>query len=122
MIFRRQILGMLAGGLLSRLLAESYPGPAPCGGAARSEVDRLIDANPSLSHISVQQATYSASATVTLFSIPIVSRSCVGSGYTVIEEAVCPGGARHFHSVRSGVVARSGARPEPFRTHPRGDA
>jgi hypothetical protein len=92
MIFRRQVLGTLAGGLFSRVFAESYPSFEPCGGAARSEVKRLLDANPSRSHVSAKRAKYTASATVTLLSFPIISRSGVGSGYAVVEEAECPRG------------------------------
>jgi len=92
MIFRRHVIRILAGGLISRLFAESYTDVTPCAGAPRSEVDRLLDANPSLSHVPARLTKYSASATVMLFSIPLVSRGGVGSGYAVVQEAACPGG------------------------------
>ena len=86
MLFRRQVLGILAGGLLSRLLADSPLRAAACSGAAPSDVDRLLDENPSLSPVSARYTTYSASAVVSLLSIPLLARNAVGSGYALVEE------------------------------------
>jgi hypothetical protein len=54
-------------------------------------VDRLLDAASGFP-ADVFSRKYVASATITLFSIPLVSKSGVGTGYTVIEEAAGHGG------------------------------
>ncbi len=112
MIFRRQILGMLAGGLICRLFGESDTAACggPAGGAARSEVERLLEANFAVtSHPRAQVTAYSAGAVVTLLGIPVFSRAGVGSGYAVVEEAACPAG--------NGVSIQFGAGSWPESAH-----
>src|SRR6185437_11243322 len=81
-ISRRQIVGLLAGsGIASRLLAK----------LPRFEVDRLagecVARRPT-----VRQRQYRASATISLFSIPCVSKSGVGCAFALVEEAAGPEG------------------------------
>jgi hypothetical protein len=79
-ITRRHILALTAAAVhpLTRAFGASF------------DVDRLLDTNAA-SHAgagcSVELRKYTASATVMLFSIPIVSRPSVGSGYAVVEKA-----------------------------------
>lgn len=74
-ITRRRMLALAGSSLL-------------CGveGRAAFDVDRLLDGD-SRTDCQPQFRKYTASATVMLFSIPLVSKSGVGSGYAVIEEA-----------------------------------
>ena len=58
---------------------------------AHFDVDRLLDTNAG-SAGEVRRRFYVASATFTLFSIPLGTKGSVGSGYTVIEEAAGPAG------------------------------
>ncbi|MGA2716462.1 MAG: hypothetical protein ABSG41_25485, partial [Bryobacteraceae bacterium] len=73
---RRTILGLAGAGLLPRLLARPF----------LFEVDRLLDEIPQ-SRANVCQRRYGAKATITLLSVPIVSRAGVGSGYIVTEQS-----------------------------------
>jgi hypothetical protein len=68
---RRRILKLGGGGLVSRLFGAKF------------EVDRLLQADSPGTRLELQ--TYTASATVTLFSIPLVTRDAVGSGYAVVD-------------------------------------
>ncbi len=52
--------------------------------SAKFEVDRLAETSHG---VAVWQRRYRASATVTLLSLPVFSRSGVGSGFIVIEDA-----------------------------------
>ena len=72
-ITRRQILALSGGGLLSKLFGATF------------EVDRLLGVDAPGARLEIRK--YTASATVMLFSIPLVSRASVGSGYAVTEEA-----------------------------------
>ncbi len=81
-ISRRHIVKLLAGaGMASRLFAKP----------ALFEVDRLasecVAGRPTAS-----QRRYRASAHISLFSIPVFSKSGVGSGFAVIEDASGPAG------------------------------
>lgn len=81
-------MSLLPGGLLARLFAQCRP-----DAGSGILVDRLIDAHAESSMAAAgQRRTYTASATVTLFSVPLVSRSGVGSGYALVEQAASPGG------------------------------
>jgi hypothetical protein len=85
-ISRRHIL-TLAGGLLNKAFAATLPGVA---GRPVYDVDRLLDrysTEPGQGVAPPEIRKYVASATVVLFSFPLVSKSSVGSGYAVIEEA-----------------------------------
>ncbi len=82
---RRYILAFAGNAFAFRLLG-ALPTPAP-----KFDVDRLLDAN-SADHPNTFSRKYICNATVTLFSLPLVTKSGVGSGYTVIEEAACPSG------------------------------
>lgn len=108
------MLGILAGGVVCRLFGESFPDLAACSGpsgaAARSEVERVLDANFSIpSHAQARVTAYSASAVVTLLGIPVFSRTGVGSGYAVVEEATCPAG--------NGISIQFGAGTWPEAAH-----
>src|SRR5580692_9945013 len=79
---RRQILLLTGSGFFARLFAASLPGES---GRNSFDVDRLLDSNnikPSRTAV----RRYVANATITLVSIPLVSKSSVGSGYAVVEE------------------------------------
>ena len=94
---RRTILGFLAGaGLVQRLLARPF----------LFEVDRLLDEIPQ-SRANVCQRRYGAKATITLLSVPLVSRAGVGSGYIVIEQSA------ESHAV--GIQFGAGSWPEAAR-------
>lgn len=54
---------------------------------SRDEVARLLDSVASASVTVAERITWIATATVTLFSLPVFSRRGVGSGYAVVEEA-----------------------------------
>ena len=89
---RRHILALTGGGLLSRIIAAPLP---DAGGRKIYQVDRLIEENFSdrgSADCRLEVRKYSACATVTLFSIRLVSRTSVGSGYAVVEESKTPGG------------------------------
>jgi hypothetical protein len=80
---RRHILLLTGSGLLAEIFGASLPGET---GPNSFDVDRLLDSNRvEPSRIAVTR--YVANATITLFSIPLVSKSSVGSGYAVVEEA-----------------------------------
>jgi hypothetical protein len=97
---RRRMLGLAAATLLRRAFAATLPQSGETGvvirrdGTRRFDVDRLLDtASGDLSPEShVRVTRYTAGATVMLFSIPLVSRASVGSGYAVVEEADRPAG------------------------------
>jgi hypothetical protein len=85
---RRRILGLIGGSLLARAFAASLPGT---GERNTFDIDRLLSANSRIDSpgVEVRKAEvrkYAANATVTLFSIPLVSKASVGSGYAVVEE------------------------------------
>ena len=82
-ITRRHILALTGSSLLARAFAASLP---TISGKTAFDVDRLLDAS-SAEQGSIEIRKYVANATVTLFSIPLVSKSSVGSGYAVVEEA-----------------------------------
>jgi len=76
---------MLTGsGFLARVFGASLAGKA---GRNSFDVDRLLDSNSGLEAARSAVTRYVANATITLFSIPLVSKSSVGSGYAVVEEA-----------------------------------
>jgi hypothetical protein len=82
---RRHILALTGSGFLSRLFGASFPSSNPS-----FDVDRLIEThtgNRAGNDCRREVRRYTASATVMLFSIPLVSRASVGSGYAVVEEA-----------------------------------
>jgi hypothetical protein len=83
-ITRRHILALTGGSLLSRVLAASLPGVSE---PSAFEIDRLLNPNSQLQAARLEIRKYIASATVTLFSIPLVSKASVGSGYAVVEQA-----------------------------------
>jgi hypothetical protein len=86
-IARRHMLALAGGTWLSRVFAASLPG---VNGRSVFEVDRLLSSNSAeRGDAGARSAVrkYLASATVTLFSIPLVSKNSVGSGYAVVEEA-----------------------------------
>ena len=70
---RRRILAIGGGGLVSRLFGAKF------------EVDRLLQTDVPVALLELRK--YTATATVMLFSIPLVTRASVGSGYAVVEEA-----------------------------------
>ena len=78
-ISRRRVLALAGTSVFSKLFAGSLR-------PAKFNVDRLLDAASGIP-AEVFSRKYAASATITLFSIPLVSKSGVGTGYTVIEEA-----------------------------------
>jgi hypothetical protein len=75
---RRQVLALAGSALGAKLFAAICP--------ARFHVDRLLESASGV-HADVYSKKYTASATIMLFSLPLVSKSGVGTGYTVIEEA-----------------------------------
>jgi hypothetical protein len=86
-ITRRHILVLTGSSLLSRAFGATFPGSAE---RVAFDVDRLLAANsPDRMNAAskVELRKYTASATVMLFSIPLVSRASVGSGYAVVEQA-----------------------------------
>ncbi|HCC58743.1 MAG TPA: hypothetical protein DEQ47_16095 [Solibacterales bacterium] len=96
LISRRYFMGLISAGFVSGTLAAFRPEADGQRGAVPGQtlVDALIDSNTGSSVVvEAQRRTYTASATVMLFSVPLVSRSGVGSGYTLIEQATTPGGA-----------------------------
>jgi len=83
---RRQILA-LAASFLPKAFGATIPGAVRRPGF---DIDRLLDAcSPEHGYRSSRPEIrkYVASATVMLFSFPLVSKKGVGSGYAVIEEA-----------------------------------
>jgi hypothetical protein len=85
-ITRRHILALTGSGLLSRVFGAELPGSTE---RAAFDVDRLLDAHsPDRANAAgrVELRRYTASAAVMLFSIPLVSRPSVGSGYAVVEQ------------------------------------
>ena len=90
-ISRRHILAAAGSGLLARLLGAAVPGVS--GGLNQQvgfALDRLLHLNspPAAEPDSqLEVRTYVANATITLFSIPLVSKNSVGSGYAVVEQA-----------------------------------
>lgn len=87
-VTRRHVLALAGSGFLSKLFAASLP---TLETRNSFDVDRLLAATRSLPG-SPSIRKYVANATVTLLSIPIVSRSAAGSGYAVIDEAGNPQG------------------------------
>ena len=93
---RRRFIGCLAGGMLSglvtvqRLLANRPPDLPETDERAvcpPDEVERLLAGLSGASPVTAGRMTWVASATITLFSLPVFSRRGVGSGYAVVEEA-----------------------------------
>lgn len=87
MITRRHVLSLAGSGFLSRVLGGTIPA---LRGQVVFDVDRLLNVASAESadqtaHLEVRK--YIANATVTLFSLPLVSKSSVGSGYAVVEQA-----------------------------------
>ncbi len=85
-ISRRQIIQFLSGAVIApSLCSRLWAKPT------FFEVDRLagecLAARPSAT-----QRRYRASAHISLFSIPVLSRSGVGSGFAVMEDASSPAG------------------------------
>jgi len=107
-ITRRYILGLMGSDLLSRVFAATVPAMR---GQVAFDVDRLLESSRERGHADCRAGyrKYIASATVMLFSIPLVSRSGVGSGYAVVEEA--GSGAGHTLSIQFG----AGSYPERAR-------
>jgi hypothetical protein len=92
-ITRRHILAVAGGGVLSRLFGATVPGVTNgLNQKAEFALDRLLNVTDSLADderrsSAPQVRKYVASAHITLFSIPLVSKSSVGSGYAVVEQA-----------------------------------
>jgi hypothetical protein len=93
---RRRFIACLAGGLfasvatLRKLFADRAPVPFEADeslACSPNEVERLLTCAAAASSVSAQRMTWIASATITLFSVPVFSRRGVGSGYAVVEEA-----------------------------------
>ena len=91
-ISRRHILVAAGSGFLARLLGAATPGVN--GGLNTKAVfalDRLLNMNSAEPAADadgqLEVRKYVANATVTLFSIPLVSKNSVGSGYAVVEQA-----------------------------------
>lgn len=93
---RRRFIACLAGGLLSGLVplrafpASRVPDPSDADdslGCSPNEVERLLAGMAGASPLTAERTTWVASATITLFSLPVFSRRGVGSGYAVVEEA-----------------------------------
>jgi hypothetical protein len=76
-ITRRHLLALAGSGIIPQLLADSPPA---------FDVDRLT-ASGGKPGCSQEVRKYTASATVMLFSIPLVSKASVGSGYAVVEQS-----------------------------------
>lgn len=79
-ITRRQILAAGGSALVSRILRANVQG----------NLERVLNASTTGEANRNEQSEirkYVANATVTLFSIPLVSKSGVGSGYAVVEQA-----------------------------------
>lgn len=86
-ITRRHILAVAGSSILSRVFAATVP---EVSAHAPFELDRLLNVNSAESgdaETRLEFRKYVANATVTLFSIPLVSKSSVGSGYAVVEQA-----------------------------------
>jgi hypothetical protein len=83
LISRRHILAFTGSALFSRVFGSStdLPRRQPI-----VDVDRLLAAGNSVGS-QTEFRKYTVGSTVLLFSIPIVSRACVGSGYAVVEQA-----------------------------------
>lgn len=93
LISRRSIMRLIPGGLLSGILKACRSDVIEAG-AGRILVDALIDSKAGSSVIvAAQRRAYTATATVMLFSVPLVTRSGVGSGYTLIEQGTAADGA-----------------------------
>jgi hypothetical protein len=76
-ITRRHILALMAGLPAAR-------------SQAAFDIDRLLDGTSTgrgNADCRREARRYVANATITLFSVPLISRSCVGSGYAVVEAA-----------------------------------
>src|ERR1700728_202736 len=76
-ITRRHILALMAGLPAAR-------------SQAAFDIDRLLDGTSTgrgNADCRREARRYVANATITLFSVPLIARSCVGSGYAVVEEA-----------------------------------
>ena len=79
-ITRRQILAAAGSALVSGILRANVQG----------NLERVLNANTAGEvnrNGQIEIRKYVANATVTLFSIPLVSKSGVGSGYAVVEQA-----------------------------------
>ncbi len=74
---RRQLLAFIGSGFLARLAGKPVPS---------FDVDRLVEAGERPDS-RMEMRKYTANATVMLFSIPLVSKARVGSGYAVVEQA-----------------------------------
>lgn len=97
LITRRRTLALAASSFLCRV-----------AGRAAFDVDRLLDSDSRMDS-RPEFRKYVACATVMLFSIPLVSKNGVGSGYAVVEEADTSVG--HTLSIQFG----AGSYPENAR-------
>src|SRR5271165_4023012 len=79
LVTRRHILVLAGSPLFAKVFSEPF------------DVDRILQAGNGLQS-AVRSRRYVASATITLFSIPLGTKNGVGSGYTLIEEARGPSG------------------------------
>ena len=95
-VTRRHILVLAGSPLFAKVFNEPF------------DVDRILQAGNGQQSV-VRSRRYVASATITLFSIPLGTRNGVGSGYTVIEEA--PGNSGKTVSIQFG----AGSYPESAR-------
>jgi hypothetical protein len=86
-ITRRHILAAVGSSILSRMCAGTVSG---VGTRAGFDLDRLLNVNSAATGDAESRSEvckYVANATITLFSIPLVSKNAVGSGYAVVEQA-----------------------------------
>ena len=90
-ISRRHILAAAGSSLLARLLGATAPGVnSGFNQKAVFALDRLLHVNsprPDETDGQPEVRKYVANATVTLFSVPLLSKNSVGSGYLVVEKA-----------------------------------
>jgi hypothetical protein len=92
---RRRFIAYMAGGLLSaftRARGSGLPDPVQSPGCSPDETAALLERLRGIPAGAAGQTTWIASATITLFSVPVFSRRGVGSGYAVIEQADLPSG------------------------------
>lgn len=114
---RRQLLAIAGAGFAGMLRPECLPGAASLPGAsapgaaeAAFDVDRLLRGGSALG-AKGYLTRYTCGATVTFFSIPIVSRANVGSGYAAVEESLDERAGTNTVSIQFG----AGSWPEAAR-------
>ncbi len=115
---RRRFLTCIAGGMLSGIatLRGFCSGRAPDEPAntsvtcSRDEVARMLESVAGSSVTVAERITWIATATVTLFSLPVFSRRGVGSGYAVVEEA-------HLGTGQNAISIQFGAGSWPETAH-----